>query len=299
MIRIANSPSSWRVSELDLDGDSPGYAEVLSEMKESGYAGTELGDRGFMPTIAMELRQALQVSGLHLLGAYVPVALADPGAHRTGLEVALRTAGLMYDAGYEEAFIVLADQIGLEPERMDNAGRITPEMGLSEESWHIFAEGAEKIAKEVRRQYALQTVFHHHCGGSVETPQEVEKFLQLTDPSLVGLCLDTGHYAFGGGDPVEALKKHHSRIRHVHFRDYDPAVDKLAAGNNYNYHESIEAGIFCRLGKGNVNFQAIINILKENGYDGWIVVEQDVLPGMGSPRSHAVKAREYLKKLGL
>jgi inosose dehydratase len=184
-------------------------------------------------------------------------------------------------------------------ERAYNAGRITPEMGLSEDSWQIFAEGAEKIAKAVRRQFALRTVFHHHCGGFVETPLEIEKFMELTDPELVGLCLDTGHYAFGGGDPLEALKKYYDRIWHVHFKDYDQAIDKQAAGNNYNYFESVEAGIFCQLGKGNVDFQSIVNHLMENDYDGWIVIEQEILPGMGTAKSLAIKNREYIRKLGL
>jgi inosose dehydratase len=299
MIQIANSPCSWGVPELELDGNAPGYPEVLSEMKASGYAGTELGDWDFMPTIAMDLRVALQENRLHLLGAYVPVALSDPQAHDKGIERAMRTAGLMYDAGYEDAFIVLADEVGFVEERTNNAGRITPEMGLSEDSWQIFAEGAEKVAEAVRKQFALRTVFHHHCGGFVETPREVEKFMELTDPELVGLCLDTGHYAFGGGDPLEALKKYYDRIWHVHFKDYDQAIDKQAAGNNYNYFESVEAGIFCQLGKGNVDFQSIVNLLVENGYEGWVVVEQEVLPGMGSPKSCAIKNREYIRKLGL
>ncbi len=233
MIKIANAPCSWGAFKFDLDSQEPGYLQVLTEMKETGYAGTELGDWGFMPTNPLELRKVLQEYDLQLLGAFVPVELADEEAHDQGIELAIKTAQLLYDVGYENAFIVLADENGAEDERTKYAGQITSEMGLSEESWITFASGAEKVAKAVRATFGIRTVFHHHCGGYVETPQEVAKFIELTDPSLLGLCLDTGHYAFGGGDPVVALKEYYNRIWHVHFKDYNPEIGRRAAGENF------------------------------------------------------------------
>lgn len=299
MIRIANAPCSWGALEFDLEGKSPDYQQVLSEMQETGYTGTELGDWGFMPTISMDLRKAVHDHGLQLLGAFVPVALSDPNAHEAGIALALKTARLMYDAGYEDAFIVLADENGSVVERTSNAGRITPEMGMSETLWKVFAAGAENVAELVREKYNLRTVFHHHCGGYVETPAEIARLMELTDPELLGLCLDTGHYAFGGGDPVDALNSYSDRVWHVHFKDYDPGVDKEAAKHNYDYFKSVEEGVFCELGKGNVDFKSIVRILHEKSYDGWIVVEQDVLPGMGSPKQCAFNNREYIRSLGL
>ena len=299
MIKIANAPCSWGALEFDLDGKSPEYEQVLSEMKETGYEGTELGDWGFMPTNPIELRQAVQEYDLQLLGAFVPVALSDDEAHDRGIELAIKTAQLLYDTGYENAFIVLADDNGAEDVRTKFAGQITPEMGLSEESWITFASGAEKVAKSVKATFGIRTVFHHHCGGYVETPKEVAKLMELTDPSLLGLCLDMGHYAFGGGDPVVALKEYYDRIWHVHFKDYDPEVGRRSAGENFDYFKSVEEGVFCELGKGNVDFKSIVNMLIDKEYDGWIVVEQDVLPGMGSPKKCALNNRNFIRNLGL
>lgn len=299
MIKIANAPCSWGALEFDLDGKSPGYEQVLSEMKETGYEGTELGDWGFMPTNPIELRQAVQEYDLQLLGAFVPVALSDDEAHDRGIELAIKTAQLLYDTGYENAFIVLADENGAEDVRTKFAGQITPEMGLSEESWITFASGAEKVAKSVKAAFGIRTVFHHHCGGYVETPKEVARLMELTDPSLLGLCLDMGHYAFGGGDPVVALKEYYDRIWHVHFKDYDPEVGRRSAGENFDYFKSVEEGVFCELGKGNVDFKSIVNMLIDKEYDGWIVVEQDVLPGMGSPKKCALNNRNFIRNLGL
>jgi len=295
MIRIANTPCSWGTLEFDLNG----YVQVLSEMKETGYEGTELGDWGFMPTQSMELRRTLQENALHLLGAFLPVALSDDEEHDNGIELAIKTAQLLYDAGYEDAFIVLTDENCTEDERTKNAGRITPEMGLSDESWNTFASGAEKIAKAVRATFGIRTVFHHHCGGFVETPQEVARLMELTDPSLLGLCLDTGHYGFGGGNPVEALQEYGNRIWHIHFKDFNPRIDEEAARNSYDYFKSVEEGVFCELGKGNVDFKSIVNILNKKGYDGWIVVEQDVLPGMSAPKTYAFNNRNFIRNLGL
>ena len=299
MIKIANAPCSWGALEFELEGKSLGYKQVLSEMVETGYAGTELGDWGFMPSNPDELKKVLDGKNLQLLGAFVPVALAKEEAHAAGIELALKTAGLMYDAGYKNAFIVLADENGSVEERTKNAGRITPEMGLSESQWKTFAAGAEKVAKAVKDKYGMRTVFHHHCGGYVETPQEVAKLMELTNPEILGLCLDMGHFAFGGGDPVEALQKYYKRIWHVHFKDFDPKVGQAARENDYDYFKSVEQGVFCELGKGSVDFKSIVKILNEKGYDGWIVVEQDVLPGMGSPIKCADHNRKYIKSLGL
>ena len=299
MIKIANAPCSWGALEFELEEKSLGYQQVLSEMVETGYAGTELGDWGFMPSNPEELKKVLDEKKLQLLGAFVPVALAKEEAHDSGVIQALKTAGLMFNAGYKSAFIVLADENGSVEERTKNAGRITPEMGLNENQWKTFAAGAERIAHAVKDKYGMRTVFHHHCAGYVETPGEVANLMELTNPELLGLCLDMGHYAFGGGNPVEALKKYYNRIWHVHFKDFDPKVGLAARENNYDYFKSVEQGVFCELGKGNVDFESVVSILNEKGYDGWIVVEQDVLPGMGSPKKCANHNRKYIKSLGL
>lgn len=298
-IKIANAPCSWGALEFDLEGQSQGYEKVLDEMLETGYVGTELGDWGFMPTEPQTLRQALQRRTLELVGAFVPVALADKARHEDGVSLALKTAGLMHAAGYTDAFMVLADENGSVDERTQNAGRITPAMGLSDDQWKTFAQGAESVAAAVREVYGLRTVFHHHCAGYVETPAEVDKLMSLTDPQLLGLCLDMGHYGFGGGDPVDALERHYDRIWHVHFKDYDPDVRRISKESTYDYFESVANGVFCELGKGAVDFKEIIRILDEKDYEGWIVVEQDVLPGMGAPKRSAHANRKFINSLGL
>ena len=234
-----------------------------------------------------------------MVGAFVPVFLKDASKHAAGAEAAVKTAKLMADAGYTDAFIVLADDNGSVPERTLNAGRVTPEMGLSQEEWKTFAAGANFVAAEVKAKTGLGTVFHHHCAGYVETPDEIDQLLALTDPTLVGLVLDMGHYQFGGGDPLEALKKHKNRIWHIHFKDCHTEIAAKSRVEGWDYFQSVGHGVFCELGKGGVNFPAIVEELNSQEYSGWIVVEQDVLPGMGNPKVCAQRNRDYIKSLGL
>ncbi len=301
MIKIANAPCSWGALEFDLEEKSEeiGFEQVLDEIRETGYIGTELGDWGYMPTDPAGLREEVQKRGLELLGAFVPVALADVTKHNEGVSAALKVAGLMHAAGYEKAFIVLADDNGTIPERTKNAGRIRPGMGLTDTQWIAYARGAEKIAKAVKDTYGVRTVFHHHCAGYVETPEEIDTLLSLTDPNLLGLCLDMGHYAFGGGNPVDALKAYSNRIWHVHFKDFNPEIAKVSKAVHGDYFDAIKRGVFCELGKGGVDFEAIVALLHQFKYDDWIVVEQDILPGMGHPKICAQANRDYIKMLGL
>ena len=221
MIKLANAPCSWGVLEFDLEGKVAPYGQVLEEMRATGYQGTELGDWGFLPTQPNHLSTNLSKYKLDLLGAFVPVNLKDSNTHLKGLAYALKVAGLMYYAGYENAKIVLADDNGAVEARVKNAGNITSAMGLDPNAWEIFAEGANQIAYAVKEAYGLQTVFHHHCAGYVETPDEIHKLLEYTDKQLVGLCLDTGHYSYGGGNPIEALTQYRDRIWHIHLKDFD------------------------------------------------------------------------------
>jgi inosose dehydratase len=299
MIRIANAPCSWGVLEFDLEGQASGYEQVLDEMVETGYNGTELGDWGFMPTDPEKLAHEIHSRGLVMLGAFVPINFKDPGCHSAGVESALRTARLLAAVEGNLPFIILADENGKDPGRTLNAGRILPEMGLSESEWQNFAEGVSRVAEAVRKATGLRTVFHHHCAGYIETPDEIDQLMQLTDPHLLGLVFDTGHYRFGGGDPLEGLRKHRERVWHFHFKDYATAIGEQSRENGWKYFESVRQGIFCELGKGEIDFQALVRELERSGYQGWGVVEQDVLPGMGAPKESARRNRQYLESLGL
>jgi inosose dehydratase len=298
MIRVANAPCSWGILEFDGDAAPASYATVLDEIRDTGYEGTELGDWGFMPTDPAALRHELATRGLTMVGAFVPIALANPETHAAGAETAVRTAKLMRDAGAADALIVLADDNASVPARERQAGRIGREHGLSERQWDTFAAGADLVARAVA-DTGLSTVFHPHCGGYVETPLEIDALMQRTDPARLGLVLDTGHIVYGGGDPLRVLKEHLDRVRHVHFKDCDLRAANLAREQELGYLAAVRSQLFCELGSGVVDFAAVVDRLRGEGYGGWIVVEQDVFPGYGTPKASAQKSRDYLRRLGL
>jgi inosose dehydratase len=309
-IRVGNAPCSWGSLEFDgMAGKTIGYSQMLDELAATGYEGTELGDWGYMPTDPDALFHELQRRNLDLLGAFVPVALKDPGAHAPGEERVLKTARLLAaihqrTQGNTAPMLVLADDNGTQPERTRHAGRVTPHLALSKSEWDTFARGADHIAAAVKRQTGLRTVFHHHCAGYVETPDEIATLLERTDPNLLGLVFDTGHLAFGAGHSdghgvLEAMDRFANRVWYVHLKDCEPAIAAQSRAERWDYFTSIRKGVFCELGKGCVDFKGVLDWLRDREYAGWVLVEQDVLPGMGSPKESAQRNRDFLRKLGL
>jgi inosose dehydratase len=297
-IQVGNAPCSWGVIE-NVEGERGGYVLVLDEMQESGYVGTELGDWGFMPTDPDALSQELAARNLKLLASWVSVYLHDASRHAASEADAVRTARLLAEVGGQDTLIVLGNDPYGDPMRTHYAGRIQPEQAMTDAQWQVFANGANRVARAVQRETGLRTVFHHHIGTWVETPEETARFLRMTDPEVLGLVLDTGHYRFGGGDPLIGLQKHADRIWHVHFKDHAPKIADQSRREDWNALQSVEHGVFCELGQGNIDFPTLLTRLKELNYQGWIVVEQDVLPGMGTPLASAQRNRAYLRSIGL
>ena len=301
-ILVGNAPCSWGlIGGYETTLDTP-YAQVLDEMVAAGYAGTELGDWGYLPTDPQQLSDELAGRDLVMIGGLVPVSLADRSAHATGVADALRTARLLAAVASEDApspLLVLADTIGSDPVRVHNAGRIAPEHGLSDEQWSAFGEGAGLIARAVREETGLRTVFHHHCAGYVETPAETARLMELTDAGDLGLCFDTGHWALGGGEVLEAFHRYRDRIWHVHFKEYHAGVAEQMRSQGWDYFEGLAKRVFHRPGTGDVDFGSLLAAMRSSGYEGWIVVEDELPPGDGDPGRSASADREYLRSLGL
>lgn len=309
-IRIGNAPCSWGSLEFEgLEGKAIGCAQMLDELAATGYVGTELGDWGYMPTDPDALTRELTQRRLTLVGAFVPVALKNPAAHDEGEARVLRVARLLASVHqrarfHTPPFLVLADVNGTVPGRTLNAGRVRPELGLSDAEWQVFAAGTNRIAGAVKREAGLPTVFHHHCAGYVETPDEIARLLALTDPDLLGLVFDTGHYTYGSGrydaqSAVQGLERFADRVWYVHLKDCSATVAQRAQAGAWDYFAAVRQGVFCELGRGVVDFPAVRDWLRRRDYAGWALVEQDVLPGLGTPRESAQRNRDYLRSLGL
>jgi inosose dehydratase len=300
---VGNAPCSWGTLENQDQSKSTPFGQMLDELVETGYTGTELGDWGYMPTDPAQLSAELaKRNNVVMLGAFVPVALKNPAAHAEGQQRAVKTAKLIAAVATSQApFLVLSDDNGTDQTRTQRAGRIRPQDGLTKDEWTVFARGANDIAEAVFDQAGVRTVFHHHCAGYVETPEEIATLLNRTNPDRLGLVFDTGHYVHGAGredvDLVAALNRFKERIWYVHLKDLDAAVARRSREQQWDYFTQMRNGLYPELGKGCVDFPALLRWLARRDYKGYALVEQDVLPGMGTPRESAARNREYIQSI--
>lgn len=300
---VGNAPCSWGLMENQDQSRAIKYTQMLDELVETGYTGTELGDWGFMPTDPARLSAELtRRNNVVMLGAFVPVALKWERAHNEGRERAVKTAKLIAAVATTQApFLVLSDDNGTDPVRTQRAGSIRAMDGLSKDEWRIFARGADEIAQAVFDETGLRTVFHHHCAGYAETPDEIATLLDLTSPDRLGLVFDAGHYVHGAGredlDIVAALDRFRERIWYIHLKDLEPNVARRSREKEWDYFTAMRNGLYPELGKGCVDFPALLRWLGKSDYKGYVLVEQDILPGMGTPKESAARNREYIRSI--
>jgi inosose dehydratase len=298
-IRVASAPINWGIMEhIEFPADYP-YGRVLNEITEAGYAGTELGPYGFLPTDPEVLRRELEKRSLTLCSAFVDIELGNRSAHEDGVAYVRRSAKLISEAGAK--LLILADRIT--PQRNAVAGRRHEANRISwdDSQW----EAASSVIREVIglcENFGLRVAFHHHAGGHVETPEEIDHLFSLFPADQLGLCLDTGHYFYGGGDTVAFLEKQVSRVWCVHFKDVYEANAIEARRERMNFHAAVRHGIFAPLGRGSIDFPRVLSLLRNGHFNDWVVVEADVLAGgagADTPLANAAAGREYLRRLGI
>jgi inosose dehydratase len=293
---FASAPNSWGVTDDPGPSWQQSYETMLDEMVSAGYRGTELGPYGFLPTDAAKLGNELSRRGLTLLGSFVPVVLSDPQSTRIVVERIRAVGGLLSAVG--APFLVLSDAQSEARNRI--AGRVPRDgsQGLRPEQWKQVAKVVHEAAR-IAADFHLDLVFHPHVATYVETPEETAQFFEATSATGIGLCLDTGHCAYAGGDPVQEAEKYRSVLRFVHIKDVDAAVMARLRQSPMNFAEAIAAHAFTVIGQGSIDFPSFFAVLEKNKYSGWMVVEQDVTYGATEiPPFESVKASlEYLRKI--
>ena len=271
--KFASAPDSWGV--LDYPGSSwnQSYEKMLDEMVEAGYTGTELGPYGFFPTEPAVLKEQLGRRNLKLLASFVPVPLGDAASTKAVVEQIRKVGELLAKLG--APFLVLADAQSAERDRL--SGRVPRDgsAGWTAEQWKQAAKVVADAAR-VASDYGLDLVFHPHVATYVETPAEVEKFFDVTSASKIGLCLDTGHCVYGGGDAAAEAEKYRHLLRFVHIKDVNAQVLAESRRKKLTFEQAIEEKVFTIIGEGSIDFPAFFRVLERNHYSGWMVVEQDV-----------------------
>ncbi len=300
-IVVANAPVSYGAFELTVGilPNVPDGAMVMDEVAAAGYAGIDLGPVGYLGA-GDELSRSLERRGLGLAGGFFELPFSDPEKMKTAVR---ELDGLL------DVFDAVAGNGGLKPmptlaDAGSDARRARPaqgakdrSLGFDSEGWKRFADGVEMAVARCRER-GFDPTFHHETGTNVEAVWEIEKVLELTS---IGLCLDTVHLLLGGGDPVRAMRDWKSRINHMHLKDARQSVVDQIIREAAPLPEIWKRKAFCRLGEGDLDVEAVLDALRD-GYAGWLVVEQDVLPDadnpLGTPAKDQRANREYLTARG-
>ncbi|MEP6694376.1 MAG: TIM barrel protein [Chloroflexota bacterium] len=296
-IRIGTAPISWGACEIPEWGEQLPYTQVLDEMATTGYEGTELGPWSYLPTDPVTLRHELGARKLALAGAFCPVTLHVRDRRAAAMRTARETIDLLAATG--APVLVLAD--AGDERRTAIAGRVPADgsSGFSHGEWRRFSDGVNEVARYARER-GLVTAFHPHAASYVERPEEIARLMRDTDPTLVGLCLDTGHVAYGGGDPAEIARTHARRIRHVHLKDLRREIRANTLARRLDFRDAVGLGVFAPLGDGSLDLRGTLAALRAVGYAGWVIVEQDVRLGVGnrsSPMQDAERSRAFLREV--
>jgi inosose dehydratase len=258
--RLAGAPISWGVCEVPGWGVMLERERVLAEMAALGLQASELGALGYLGSDPAAIGALLAQHQLGLVGGFVPLVLQDP-AERTALRRDAEVAAALLAGAGATYFVTAAvrDASWSDPGDLDETG------------WSALAEGLE-LVEEVCAAHGLVQVLHPHVGTLVERADQLELVLQR---SPVRMCLDTGHLALGGTDPVEFAETHGERVALVHLKDVDLSMAGAVLGRELSLLEATKAGMFRSLGEGDVAVAAVVGSLERQGYRGWYVLEQD------------------------
>ncbi|TAM42900.1 MAG: myo-inositol catabolism protein [Rhodanobacter sp.] len=294
-LSIGNAPCSWGV-EFAGDPRNPPWSKVLDDAREAGYNGIELGPLGFMPEDPALLGDALKQRDLTLIGGVLFRPLHDPAKWDSVKDAAIRTCRVLAAHGSDK--LVLIDSIA--PERAAAAGRSDEAPRLRGADFNAFLDRIKTVAKIGTEEFGLKVSLHAHVAGYVEFEDELDLVMENIDKSLLGLCLDTGHSVYAGFDPVSVFKRYSNRVSYLHFKDVDLSIRDRVVRERIGFYEACASGVFCRLGRGAVDFSGLRVAIEEKDFNGWATVEQDCDPAdAGSALGFAKQNLIYLKSVGL
>src|SRR5579859_4789011 len=272
-IRVGTAPDSWGVWAAADPRQTP-WPRFLDEVAEAGYDAIELGPFGYLPTAPQRIAEELGKRSLQLAGGTISVDLATPDGWAAARATAVAVCDILEHLGAR--FLVLLDAAPRGPA--------------------VDVATVHRLGEYTARR-GIATVFHPHADATVQFEPEIERFLAETDSALVNLCLDVGHHAYAGGDPVRFLRVHHARIPYLHLKDVAPAVAERARTDGWTMARAVDEGAFVDLGQGAVEFDALNRVVAEVGYDGWGIVEQDMFPApFDKPLPIARRNRQFLRE---
>ncbi len=304
-VTVTCAPCCWGVDDVS-NPHLPAWEKVLDEAAAAGFGGLELGPYGYMPLDVPRVSDALAQRGLSIVAGTIFDDLADPANRDTLLlhtrEIcALITAlpappshdGQRFAAPYLTVMDWGHDARDYAAGHSDRAPR------LDDAQWSAMMDNIRAISEAARDEYGVRAVIHPHAGGYIEFEDELDRMAADIGPETAGLCLDTGHLAYAGMDPVATLDRYWDRLDYIHFKDIDPAVFDRVMGQRIRFFEACAVGVMCPIGKGNIDYAAIHRLLRDRGYGGYITIEQERDPrNQASVLDDLAASRRFLSDTG-
>ena len=299
-VRIGINPLSWMNDDLPSLGGDTLLETALTEGKEIGYEGFELGNK--FPKDGPGLKAKLAEFGLACVSGWYSGFLAELTAGQTNAEAVAteieRCGAHMSKLQHNGVNVVVYGECASTVQgQIDTPVSKRPKFS-SDILWLAYAERLDAFGEHLLTAYGIRLAYHHHMGAYVESPADVDKLMSLTDPTKVFLLYDTGHAYYGGAtDPVALLKKHIARVVHVHCKDVRAPVITQARNEGWSFLSGVINGIFTVPGDGSIDYHAVLSTLKNAGYEGWLVVEAEQDPAVAPSYEYAKKGYDTLRSL--
>ena len=287
-VKLAIAPIAWTNDDLPDLGAENSFEQCISEMALSGFSGSEIGNK--YPKDPDVLKHYLDVRGLRICNAWFSSLLLSDGYDAT-IDAVIKHRDFLHALG--------AKVIGASEQGNSIQGKNVSIFGnkpvYTDEQWELIAKGFNEMGRLAREKDMYFTV-HHHMGTGVQTADEIDRLMEMTDENLVFLLFDTGHLAFAGEDAVAVLKKYVHRTKHVHLKSIRKDIIAEGKAKGYSFLDCVRAGAFTVPGDGDFDFRPVFDILSDADYEGWVVVEAEQDPAKANPFEYALLARKYIRE---
>jgi len=292
-VRLAIAPIAWTNDDLPELGGANTFEQCISEMALAGFEGSEVGNK--YPKDPQVLKHHLDLRGLTICNAWFSSFLTTrPYAEVEAAFLAHRD--FLHAVG---ARVIGAAEQGHSVQGRQDVPVFEGKPRFTDDEWKLLAEGLNRLGARAREKDMTLT-YHHHMGTGVQTSEEIDRLMHMTDPALLSLLYDTGHLVFSGEDYQAVLQKHLGRVRHVHLKDVrTPVLDRVKS-QKMSFLAAVKAGVFTVPGDGGIDFTPVFRMLQKGKYRGWMVVEAEQDPALANPFEYALKARRFIReKAGL
>jgi inosose dehydratase len=287
-IKLGIAPIAWTNDDMPELGQENTFEQCISEMALAGFVGSEVGNK--YPRDTAVLKKALKLRDLEIASAWFSAYLTTKPLQET-VEAFIQHRDFLFEMG---AKVIVVSEQGHSIQGLMETPLFEQKPVFTNEEWSRLANGLNYLGN-LANERDMKVVYHHHMGTGVQTTEEINTLMEITDPALVSLLFDTGHLVFSGENPMLILEKHISRIQHVHLKDIRRDVVDRVKDEKLSFLQAVKAGAFTVPGDGEINFVPVFRFLAEQGYKGWFVVEAEQDPSIANPFEYAVKARQYIR----